>query len=835
MKAFLHVLLFQNGLRVNSPVPPIRQLSASIPTAGTTISITYSLPVVIGAGGDGGHTLTMSGGPVTVLANPAGGGTATLTYNLSRTIAPGETGTLAYVQPISGVEEAVYRVDVDSYSGRTVVNNSTATPPPNLVSATIAAGGTQISLVFSANVQPGASGPGGFTLTMSGGASAMTFASGGGTTTLVYTLGRTITIGENGTLAFVQPSNGIEASAGGADVVSFSGAAVSNGSTAAPVQQTATIAANGLSLAITYSAPVEFGAGGNGGHVLSMSGGASALSAPTGSGTNTLTYALARTVIAGETGTLAYTQPTDGVQGVPAPKPDVASFSGRTVTNGSTQVAPTQVSASINAAGTQLSIVYSQAVAFGAGGNGGQTVTMSGGASALTYASGSGTTTLVYNLARTVNLGETGTLAYVQPGSGVEAVASLADVASFSGRSVTNGSTAGDVTWTGTVPAINFVQGSASTRSLLPYTANFNSSLHRFLLTSGALPAGVSLNPTSGYVYNGTAPDASASGLVVTIADSALADWIARSTAPGVTYATDFSGPTDFVLASTNGGHVFGDNMDPSILALVVKDTTDGLTNGCCLRIDTPANTGANSAAWMYPLNSAWTSNSQSFGSAEFYICFRFKIPASRLTLSNTGSNQKGWKWANFAQYSPTNTVSQSFSNSLAEHVLQDTDQLGLPQAYHRDEFASFPPFHGFAGGQITLQTAIDKGAGFSGGNRYCHYPSGTPACVFWTPDEWVTFKVRMKIVTYNGSAGNEFDVWYARKDATSWEHLFIDRNYSVGNPNSNGGGAAGFTGINGGHFLTYETNRINGAATHHKYDQLIVSTQDIALPAVGA
>lgn len=308
-------------------------------------------------------------------------------------------------------------------------------------------------------------------------------------------------------------------------------------------------------------------------------------------------------------------------------------------------------------------------------------------------------------------------------------------------------------------------------------------------------------------------------------------DWINRSTAAGVTFACDFSGPNDFTLASTNGGtgRVFAPGMDSTALSYVVKDTTDGLTNGCCLRIDTPASVGANGASWMFPFNSTWSANSQSFGSSEFYIQFRFKIPSSRLTLTNCGGNQRGWKWMNIAQYSPTDTQSQSFSNTAAEVVLQDTDQRGLPQAYHQDG-SSFPPFQGNAGGQITLQTAIDRGAGFSGGDRYCHYPDGTPACEFWPTDEWVTFMVRLRIQTYSGSTGNEFDLFYARRGATQWTQLFNDRAFTLGSPNSSGGG---FTGLNGGHFLTYETNRINSTEdTHHKYDQVIVSTQEIAIPA---
>lgn len=309
---------------------------------------------------------------------------------------------------------------------------------------------------------------------------------------------------------------------------------------------------------------------------------------------------------------------------------------------------------------------------------------------------------------------------------------------------------------------------------------------------------------------------------------SLLADWNTRKNAAGVTFASDFSGAGDFVLASTPGGHVFAPSMNPTLLANITKETSGCLTNSSCLKISTPAAMSQNGAAWMFPLNAAWTSNAQSFGlNTEWYIQYRFRIPSSRLVVSNT-SGTPGWKFMNLAQYSPTNTDSQSFSNTTAEIVMQDTGQLGLPRMYHQDG-ASFPPFEGFAGGQVTLQPAVDKGSGFTGGNRYCHYPSGTPACFYWPTDEWVTVKVRVKIGAYNGSTGNEMDMWVARWQASSWTLLFSERNFTLGSPNSSGGG---FTGLNGAHFLTYETNRTSSSVdTYQMYEQVIVSTQDIAIP----
>lgn len=104
--------------------------------------------------------------------------------------------------------------------------------------------------------------------------------------------------------------------------------------------------------------------------------------------------------------------------------------------------APTVVSRTIPEAGTTLVIVHSENVSIGAGGNGGLTLSASGGAVTATYSSGAGTATLTWTLSRTVNSGETVTASYTQPGSGIEDTAGN-DLASYSTQSVTNNSTAG--------------------------------------------------------------------------------------------------------------------------------------------------------------------------------------------------------------------------------------------------------------------------------------------------------------------------------------------------------------------------------------------------------
>lgn len=101
---------------------------------------------------------------------------------------------------------------------------------------------------------------------------------------------------------------------------------------------------------------------------------------------------------------------------------------------------PTLSAASINSAGTGLTLNLSESCTTGSGGNGGITISPSGGAAIATYSSGSGSTSYIYTLSRAVRIGETVTVSYVQPGNGIEATSGSNDLATFSNTSVTNNS-----------------------------------------------------------------------------------------------------------------------------------------------------------------------------------------------------------------------------------------------------------------------------------------------------------------------------------------------------------------------------------------------------------
>lgn len=72
---------------------------------------------------------------------------------------------------------------------------------------------------------------------------------------------------------------------------------------------------------------------------FSMSGGSVTLAYASGSGSSTVTFTGSRTVYSGETGTLDYTQPGNGIED--ATGNDLATIAGKSVINNSTQTAPT--------------------------------------------------------------------------------------------------------------------------------------------------------------------------------------------------------------------------------------------------------------------------------------------------------------------------------------------------------------------------------------------------------------------------------------------------------------------------------------------------------------
>jgi hypothetical protein len=103
---------------------------------------------------------------------------------------------------------------------------------------------------------------------------------------------------------------------------------------------------------------------------------------------------------------------------------------------------PTMTSATIQASGDTIALLFDETVTFGSVGNSGFTVSLSGGAATLSYSSGSGTNTLNYSISRTIQYDETGTISYTQPGDGVEDTSGN-DLANIRNSAIKDASTVG--------------------------------------------------------------------------------------------------------------------------------------------------------------------------------------------------------------------------------------------------------------------------------------------------------------------------------------------------------------------------------------------------------
>lgn len=298
--------------------------SAVIGASGTTLTLTFDENVQIGVAGAGGVSLSASGGPVTPTFSSVSG--ADVVFTLSRTIGSHETVTVSYTQPGDGIEDLVGN-DAGSFSNVTVTNNSTQDLiPPTLQTATIAADGVTLTLVFSeaVNVSTGS----GFSVADSSGSMTPTYQSGSGTSNIVFSLPRVVQQSDSVTLAY---SGSTVADVAGNALATISDFAVTNNSTqntdtTPPSLLQASTSPDGSLLRLSFSEIVVFGTSGADNITLSASGGAVTATYSDGSGTSLVTYALSRAVGAGETVTVSYTQPGDGWQDLAGNL--LASFSG---------------------------------------------------------------------------------------------------------------------------------------------------------------------------------------------------------------------------------------------------------------------------------------------------------------------------------------------------------------------------------------------------------------------------------------------------------------------------------------------------------------------------
>lgn len=212
------------------------------------------------------------------------------------------------------------------------------------------------------------------------------------------------------------------------------GLRVGGGGSKYPRVVSASISADGDVLTLGFSESVA----GHDGFTIDPSGGAAGLTYSSGDPGTSLVFDLDRVIEKGETVTLDYAAGDVEADG---DGDDLQDFTGRSVANGSLAGEPAFVSAAIDVTGEVLSVTFDRAVDSDGTGF---TLDATAGAVTASYASGTGTATLTFDLSRPAIAAETVTLSY---DSGTGDVANAQDATAMgdlTDEPVTNNSTQTD-------------------------------------------------------------------------------------------------------------------------------------------------------------------------------------------------------------------------------------------------------------------------------------------------------------------------------------------------------------------------------------------------------
>lgn len=314
---------------------------------------------------------------------------------------------------------------------------------------------------------------------------------------------------------------------------------------------------------------------------------------------------------------------------------------------------------------------------------------------------------------------------------------------------------------------------------------------------------------------------------------SGLQDWATRIAQPGVLTYTRFDSSSDV----TNGTLIDGLESRLSWQSSIKTSGTGAL------RFDIPNSDGSNSGNWWFYLKPAGASV---INGDTIYVTYRYYSPEAM--WRNMPSPGAGYK---------VSIISNHDSSSVPnEMVIQNTLYKGYLQAYHQDG-SSFPPFEEARStpcnsGNFALQNAIDTGSPSSPSTcaqyaaRYGPLydygdANGSPSTGdvlaqghprvealssgFPMPSAaWISIKIKVSYGHF-GSSDSSVRVWAAR-DGDPYTLIHSYDNVLFGNDPSHP--------VNVLWLLPYETSRISntkGVDTFVCYDEVIVSTQDIAAP----
>ena len=395
----------------DSGTPTARPAFSSAEVDGSTLKITFDLPLKNVAPADAFTIGGQSG--VTVTATAVNGSVVTLT--LSPAVSAGSTITVSYTQPGAPPRvEGRNNRDADSFSNRAVTNNTVA-PVPEFSSAAVSADGATLTITFTLALDESAEHvPAASTFSLSGTGASVDSVSIGGTD-VALTLDPPADVGETISVGYTQPSAPsaarLQAAADAQAVATFSGQAVTNHADGKPRPVSAEV--NGDSLTISFDRGLD-AASLPAASAFSLDGTTATVASVVVYG-STATLTLSAAVAYTDTVTVGYAKPDAGGLKRSGRSVFADGFSALSVTNNTPDPRPAFASAAVNAAGDQLTILMSKNLLTTAAGTpAGSAFTISGGSAAIASVSVGGRTVSLA-LSPPADVGDTITVAYSQP------------------------------------------------------------------------------------------------------------------------------------------------------------------------------------------------------------------------------------------------------------------------------------------------------------------------------------------------------------------------------------------------------------------------------------
>ncbi len=308
------------------------------------------------------------------------------------------------------------------------------------------------------------------------------------------------------------------------------------------------------------------------------------------------------------------------------------------------------------------------------------------------------------------------------------------------------------------------------------------------------------------------------------------ADWLARSTGPGVIWAHNFE--SESAVSNYRFTNSVGLDKTPapgSTGSYVRWNSTGGILGKGCLELEQRADSNMNSY-WCRPFNPALTQYQSTGAGGDLKAGEGFYVQLRVKSNCGGGGGASGPNGSNGGEGRKVFSVSRTENSyTLQEVVAQDTYYRGVYQMYQGQGVDSF--YQPLEVPVAPYDYNFQPNSAYPVAPKYCSYAEvgagNRTNCWTWGNSEWITYQ--MYVLPANDKVANgQVTVWgwksgmsgYVKilERTSLWMHYDTDK----------------VPGFNAVILWIYETGRTGGPAGQKQwYDQVILSRSPIACPTV--